>query len=75
MEYWSDYVYSVSACWLIETYHFGAEYLFFGTLYSLCGFPPFFDDGSNMGELFEQILAGEFDYPEEYWEDVSDQGM
>merc|ERR1712232_571392 len=23
----------------------------------LCGFPPFFDDGSNMGELFEQILA------------------
>jgi len=26
-----------------------------------------------MGELFEQILNGEFDYPEEYWDDVSDQ--
>ena len=41
----------------------------------LCGFPPFFDDGSNMGRLFEQIMAGEFDYPEEYWEDISDEGF
>jgi len=39
----------------------------------LCGFPPFFDDGSNMGKLFEQIMCGEFDYPEEYWEDISDE--
>merc|ERR1711879_310061 len=39
----------------------------------LCGFPPFFDDGSNMGELFEQIMAGEYDYPEEYWDEVSDE--
>jgi len=39
----------------------------------LCGFPPFFDDGSNMAELFEQIMAGEYDYPEEYWDDISDE--
>jgi len=38
----------------------------------LCGFPPFFDDGSNMGELFEQIIEGDYDYPEEYWADISD---
>ena len=40
----------------------------------LCGFPPFFDDGSNMGELFEQIIEGDYDYPEEYWADISDDG-
>jgi len=39
----------------------------------LCGFPPFFDDGSNMDKLFDQILNGDFDYPDEYWEDVSDE--
>jgi len=38
----------------------------------LCGFPPFFDDGSNMGQLFEQIMSGDFDYPEEYWDEISD---
>jgi len=40
----------------------------------LCGFPPFFDDGTNMGELFEQILNGEYEYPDEYWSDISDEG-
>ena len=40
----------------------------------LCGFPPFFDDGSNMGQLFEQIMSGDFDYPEEYWDEISDEG-
>lgn len=29
----------------------------------LCGFPPFFDDGKNLGALFEQIMGGKFDYP------------
>jgi len=27
-----------------------------------------------MGKLFEQIMCGEFDYPEEYWDDISDEG-
>ena len=39
----------------------------------LCGFPPFFDDGSNMAGLFEQIMNGEFDYPDEYWAHVSEE--
>jgi len=39
----------------------------------LCGFPPFFDDGSNMGQLFEQIMIGEYEYPDEYWADISDE--
>eukprot|EP01092_Planopodium_desertum_P007503 TRINITY_DN3080_c0_g3_i6.p1 TRINITY_DN3080_c0_g3~~TRINITY_DN3080_c0_g3_i6.p1 ORF type:complete len:333 (+),score=40.68 TRINITY_DN3080_c0_g3_i6:117-1001(+) len=36
----------------------------------LCGFPPFY--GESVPELFEQILAAKFDYPDEYWENVSD---
>jgi serine/threonine protein kinase len=39
----------------------------------LCGFPPFFDDGKNMARLFEQIMAGQFDYPEPYWSGISDE--
>jgi len=39
----------------------------------LCGFPPFFDDGSNMGQLFDQIMSGEYEYPDEYWADISDE--
>jgi len=39
----------------------------------LCGFPPFFDDGSNMSELFDQIMTGQYDFPEPYWTDISDE--
>jgi len=35
----------------------------------LCGFPPFF--GETVPELFEQIMSARFDYPQEYWCDVS----
>jgi len=38
----------------------------------LCGFPPFFDEDENMGELFEQIMTGDFDFPSPYWDDISD---
>lgn len=34
----------------------------------LCGFPPFY--GDSMPVLFEQILQGRYDYPEDYWRDV-----
>jgi calcium/calmodulin-dependent protein kinase I len=37
----------------------------------LCGFPPFY--GENLPEVFEQILNAEFDFPEPYWTDVSDE--
>eukprot|EP00003_Mantamonas_plastica_P011797 TRINITY_DN216_c0_g4_i1.p1 TRINITY_DN216_c0_g4~~TRINITY_DN216_c0_g4_i1.p1 ORF type:complete len:168 (+),score=73.68 TRINITY_DN216_c0_g4_i1:139-642(+) len=36
----------------------------------LCGFPPFYDD--NTADLFEQIMSGDFDYPDPYWTDISD---
>lgn len=36
----------------------------------LCGFPPFYDD--NNAALFEQIKAGDFEFPSPYWDDVSD---
>jgi calcium/calmodulin-dependent protein kinase I len=36
----------------------------------LCGFPPFFNE--NMAELFEQIMKAEYDFPEDYWKDISE---
>jgi len=35
----------------------------------LCGFPPFY--GDTIPEMFEQIMAGKFDYPNEYWGNIS----
>eukprot|EP01099_Mayorella_cantabrigiensis_P008832 TRINITY_DN872_c0_g1_i1.p1 TRINITY_DN872_c0_g1~~TRINITY_DN872_c0_g1_i1.p1 ORF type:complete len:322 (+),score=86.21 TRINITY_DN872_c0_g1_i1:63-968(+) len=35
----------------------------------LCGFPPFYNE--DVPKLFEQILNADFDYPEEYWKDIS----
>ncbi len=37
----------------------------------LCGFPPFY--GETVPELFEQIMSADYDYPEDYWNEVSDQ--
>jgi len=36
----------------------------------LCGFPPFYSE--SVPEVFEQIMKAEFDYPEEYWADISE---
>jgi calcium/calmodulin-dependent protein kinase I len=41
----------------------------------LCGYPPFFDDGENMAALFEQIMAGDFEFADPYWTDISAEGM
>ncbi len=35
----------------------------------LCGFPPFY--GDTIPEMFEQIMAGSFDFPAEYWGNIS----
>jgi len=35
----------------------------------LCGFPPFYSE--SVPEVFEQIMKAEYDYPEEYWDDIS----
>lgn len=53
---WNHHLYPVSALDLF--------------LLSLCGFPPFYDD--NNEELFDTIKKGEFDFPEPYWDDISD---
>ncbi|KAL6047776.1 Calcium/calmodulin-dependent protein kinase IGa [Balamuthia mandrillaris] len=37
----------------------------------LCGYPPFFDDGEDMAQLFEQIMSGNFEFPDPYWTDIS----
>jgi len=36
----------------------------------LCGFPPFYND--SLPELFEQIMKADYDFPEEYWKDISE---
>jgi len=35
----------------------------------LCGFPPFYSE--SVPEVFEQIMKAEYDYPEEYWDEIS----
>jgi calcium/calmodulin-dependent protein kinase I len=37
----------------------------------LCGFPPFYNE--NLPELFEQILKADYDFPADYWKDVSEE--
>lgn len=36
----------------------------------LCGFPPFYDDDND--KLFELIAKGKVDFPNPYWESISD---
>lgn len=38
----------------------------------LCGFPPFVSQNNDQDELFDQILAGKFEFTSPYWDDVSD---
>ncbi|GAM28300.1 hypothetical protein SAMD00019534_114760, partial [Acytostelium subglobosum LB1] len=35
----------------------------------LCGFPPFYCD--DIRKLFESILAASYDFPEQYWKNIS----
>eukprot|EP01103_Thecamoeba_quadrilineata_P019181 TRINITY_DN7660_c0_g1_i1.p1 TRINITY_DN7660_c0_g1~~TRINITY_DN7660_c0_g1_i1.p1 ORF type:complete len:304 (+),score=56.07 TRINITY_DN7660_c0_g1_i1:23-934(+) len=35
----------------------------------LCGFPPFYHE--NLGNLFEDIMAANYDFPEDYWNHIS----
>jgi len=37
----------------------------------LCGFPPFYNESLPL--LFEQIMKADFDYPPDYWDEISDQ--
>jgi serine/threonine protein kinase len=38
----------------------------------LCGFPPFYAE--TVPEVFEQIMKAEYDFPEEYWNEISAEG-
>jgi len=35
----------------------------------LCGFPPFYNEKLQL--LFEQIMRADYDFPEDYWSEVS----
>jgi len=37
----------------------------------LCGFPPFHDDGNNLKNLYKQIRAGKYSFPEKFWGNIS----
>jgi len=37
----------------------------------LCGFPPFYSE--SVPEVFEQIMKAEYDYPAEYWDEISEE--
>ncbi|KAL3276351.1 hypothetical protein HHI36_011734 [Cryptolaemus montrouzieri] len=37
----------------------------------LCGYPPFVSQDNDQEKLFDCILSGQYDFPEEYWGDVS----
>jgi len=36
----------------------------------LCGFPPFYNE--HLPILFESIMKAEYEYPEDYWDEISD---
>lgn len=37
----------------------------------LCGYPPFVSQDNDQEKLFDCILSGQYDFPDEYWRDVS----
>lgn len=39
----------------------------------LCGYPPFVSQDNDQEKLFDCILSGQYDFPDEYWQDVSGQ--
>ena len=40
--------------------------------FSLCGYPPFYDEEDS--ELFKQIMKGTYEFDSPYWDDISDSG-
>jgi doublecortin-like kinase 1/2 len=36
----------------------------------LCGFPPFVSHDNQQEPLFDAILAGVFDFPSPYWDEI-----
>jgi len=59
-------VYLMFAVSYFESHSFG------WICYSLCGYPPFYDE--NDSELFRQILKAEYEFDSPYWDDISESG-
>ncbi|XP_022909415.1 serine/threonine-protein kinase GL21140 [Onthophagus taurus] len=38
----------------------------------LVGYPPFISKDNDQEKLFDSILSGQYDFPDEYWHEVSD---
>ncbi|XP_045466039.1 serine/threonine-protein kinase GL21140 [Harmonia axyridis] len=38
----------------------------------LCGYPPFVSQDNDQEKLFDCILSGQYDFPDEYWGEVSE---
>lgn len=38
----------------------------------LCGYPPFVSQDNDQEKLFDSILSGHYDFPDEYWHEVTD---
>lgn len=45
----------------------------FWVYFSLCGYPPFYDDNSQ--ELFQQIMRGDYEFDSPHWDDISKEGI
>ncbi|KAF5276882.1 hypothetical protein FQA39_LY06433 [Lamprigera yunnana] len=37
----------------------------------LCGYPPFVSQDNDQEKLFDCILSGQYDFPNDYWQDIS----
>lgn len=37
----------------------------------LCGFPPFISTDNDQDKLFDAILLGQYEFPDDYWSEVS----
>ncbi|XP_060526690.1 serine/threonine-protein kinase GD17699 [Cylas formicarius] len=38
----------------------------------LCGYPPFASQDNDQEKLFDSILCGKYEFPDEYWHDISE---
>ena len=58
-------------CFMSELLHYGKINITF-SYFSLCGYPPFYDE--NDSELFRQILKADYEFDSPYWDEISDSG-
>lgn len=42
------------------------------SLYSLCGYPPFYEETET--RLFSKIMKAQYEFDSPFWDDISDSG-